>query len=78
MNRSEVVERVGEVLREFFDDPSLVVTEATTAADVKGWDSFSQVQIIFDMEEAFGVRFAAEDIMALNSVRQLVDKIAQA
>ena len=39
MNREEVISKLTEVFRDVFDDEELTVTDATTAADVDGWDS---------------------------------------
>jgi acyl carrier protein len=75
VTRDAIVVRIGDVLREFFDDEGLVITDETTYQEVAGWDSFSQVQIVYEIEEAFGVRFDAADIMRLNTVALLADQI---
>ncbi len=54
-----------EVFRDVFDDPSLVVTEETTAEDVDGWDSLTHINLIIAIEKLFGVKFATAEISRL-------------
>jgi acyl carrier protein len=46
------------------DDPSRQQTER--------WDSLMHLEIVFMLEEQFGVRFSAEEIVALNSLSGIV------
>ena len=49
------------VFRDVFDDETLTVTSATTAADVDGWDSLAHVRLMLSVERAFGVRLLSID-----------------
>ena len=57
----DVFARLQQLLREVFGDDTLVVTDATTADDVDGWDSLMHVNIIIAIEKRFGVKFAAAE-----------------
>jgi acyl carrier protein len=46
------------------DDPSRHQTER--------WDSLMHLEIVFMLEEQFGVRFSAEEIVALDSLSGIV------
>jgi acyl carrier protein len=53
------------------------LTAATIAPDVPGWDSLRHLEIIGEVENAFGVRFRAHEVVALpdvGSLQQLVDR----
>ncbi len=41
---------------------------ATTAADVPGWTSVAHLGLILELETAFSIRFANNEIAALGSV----------
>lgn len=45
--------------------------DSTLASEVPGWDSLSHVRVISAVEEAFGVRFRALEVMKLKNVGEL-------
>ncbi len=56
-----------EVLRlEDFD-----IEEATTAAEVPGWDSLTHVAILTAIEKAYGIRFRTMEVIRLRNVGEL-------
>ena len=65
------------VFRDVFDDETLTVTSATTAADVDGWDSLAHVRLMLSVERAFGVRLTASEIGKLKSVGDLAALLAR-
>jgi acyl carrier protein len=60
------------IFREVFDDPALVVTPRTTAADIEEWDSLMHVTLILNVEKAFSVKFTSSQVAALKSVGDLL------
>ena len=46
MTREEVFEKLNEVFRDVFEDDDITVEDATTAADVDGWDSLEHINLI--------------------------------
>jgi acyl carrier protein len=58
-----------------FDDDAIVATPELTADEVDGWDSFSQLRVIFSVEERFGVKFAASEVSDLKNVGELADLV---
>ena len=75
-SRKETLDRICEIVGGIVGDGSLVLTEGTTAADVRGWDSLSHIQIIMAVEKAFGLRLKASEVAQLNDVGSLIDIIA--
>jgi acyl carrier protein len=53
------------------------VTNETSAKDVPGWDSFSHVNLIFDVEDELGCEFKVADTFALANVGELVSFIEE-
>ena len=64
--------RVRGVLVEVFGDEDIVVGPSTTAADVEGWDSVSNIVVLVALEREFGIRFNTGEMAALANVGQLV------
>ena len=68
-------ERVQEIARDVFDDEELVLEDSTTAADVPGWDSLAHVNLMYSIEEEFGIRFSEEEFGGFTDVGALLRTI---
>jgi acyl carrier protein len=64
------------VLRDVFDDDTLVATPQLTAHQVNGWDSLGHVRLILEIEKEFHCRFSASEIASLKDVGELAELIA--
>jgi acyl carrier protein len=77
LDEQEIWRRVHDVFVQFFDQRDLVLTPGTTAADVYGWDSLSNVELMIEIERAFNIRFSTGAIASLTNVGDLVSLIRQ-
>lgn len=71
----DVLERVRLVIARVFGDNDVVVTRSTTASDVEGWDSVSNIEVLVALEREFAVRFNTGEMATLANVGQLVELI---
>lgn len=69
------IEKISEILRDFFDDESIVIDENSAAKDVEGWDSLANVQIMLSIEEEFGVTFDLDDMVKFKCIGDIVECI---
>ena len=76
MKEDELWRRMLGVFRQAFDLDELVLTPATTAADVEGWDSVSNIALMVALEAEFGIRFNTGEMADLENVGQLAERIA--
>lgn len=76
MNRDEVYSRLKEVFQDVFDK-DVPLTDATTAADVDGWDSLSHITLIGTVEDEFDIKFPMKDVVHMKNVGEMVDKIIE-
>ena len=60
------------IFRDLFLDDSIKLTETTSPADIDEWDSMAHVTLLASVENAFGVRFSAEDMGRINDVASLL------
>jgi acyl carrier protein len=67
-----VRDRLTEVFRRSFADPSIVVRDDLRAADVEGWDSLSHINMIYAVEKAFRIRFTTAEIAGLKNAGELI------
>lgn len=75
MDRSKILSRTTEIFADILDKEDLVLVEATTADDVKEWDSLSHVRLLISLEREFGIRFGAAEVQTPRNVGELVDLI---
>lgn len=68
----QVIDELEEVFRTMFNDEAIVLTEETTAADIAEWDSLAHVNLMFAIEEAFGVQFAGNQFGEFKNIGALV------
>ena len=49
--------------------------EATTAADVEGWDSLTHIMLLSAIEDEFGIKFDMKAVQGLKDVGAMVELI---
>jgi acyl carrier protein len=75
MDSTEIYAQLTDIFRELFADDDIVLTPATTAADIDGWDSFNHISVIVAVETRFGVKMSTGEIEKLIDVGALVAAI---
>lgn len=73
---AEILEALNGIFRHVLKNESLNLTETTTAHDVDGWDSLTNMLLISEVEKAFGVRFNFREIVKMKNVGDLCSAIA--
>ena len=73
---NEIYERLNEVFQDVFDDDSLTVTPATTAADIEDWDSLSHITLMAAVEDEFRMKFSMKEVVEMKNVGEMVALIA--
>lgn len=69
---SEVATVVSEAFARIVGEPPSRGRE-TTPVDVGSWDSLAQVQLVFEIEQALGIRMPEEMLVSRTTVGALVD-----
>ena len=64
--------RLTGIFRDTFDDESIEIHDAMTAADVDEWDSLNHINLILAVERGFGVRFRTSEIGNLANVGEFI------
>ncbi len=64
-----------EIFREVFEREDMMLRPTDTAADIKGWDSLKQIEIIIAAQERFGVKLSSRDVDSLANVDDLAAAI---
>ncbi len=75
MNSGETYSQVCDIITDVLDQPDLEIEAESSAANVDGWDSFNQINIIVAVEARFGIKINTAEIEELRDVGELVDLI---
>lgn len=72
---AEIYKGLNEIFSDVFLRDDLRLTPALSAKDVRGWDSFKQIEIIMAAEERWAIKFNTRELDSLRSVGDLVTLI---
>ena len=77
MTQNEIMDALHSIFRTVLKNDSITLTAETTANDVDGWDSLTNVMIIDEIEKQFGVSFKLRDIIKMKNVGDLCNKVLE-
>jgi acyl carrier protein len=73
----EVLPKLTELFRDVFDNQAIVLRPETTADDIAGWDSMSQVRLAVEIEHRFNIKIKSAEMEEMRSVRGLLALIGE-
>jgi acyl carrier protein len=71
MTEPESYEFLSKMLRKVFERNDITATPELTARDVFGWDSFKQVELLMDIQEALSIEFTTEEMDDMPNIGDL-------
>ena len=74
-NQEQAYAALSEIFSDVFMRDDIVVSPTLTAANVEGWDSFKQIEIIIAVEEKFNVKFHTRELDSMKSLGDLANLI---
>lgn len=63
--------RLEDVFRQVFDNDHLTLRDDMTATGIEGWDSVAHINLMFGIEQAFGVRFKGNELADMKNIGEL-------
>ncbi len=74
MMRNEILAKLKDTMEASAPEPMDwdAITEETTIGEL-GFDSLSILDLIFDVQQAFGIDFEAQELVNINTVGELAD-----
>jgi len=72
-----MLKQINDIFIDTLDNPSIIISESTTADDVEEWDSLSHILLIVAIEKHFKIRFTSQQIQSWNNVSEMLDCIYQ-
>lgn len=77
MDNAEILKTINKIFIDVLDDDDIVLTEKTTAAEVKDWDSLNHIQLIVAIEKKFKIKFTTVEINQFKNVGDLCASVAK-
>ena len=68
MDKNEIPPRLQEVFNRIFKDKSIQISDLTSAKDIDGWDSFTHLTLIQEIENEFKIEFKMRELMTMSNV----------
>jgi acyl carrier protein len=75
MTREQAYVILTDLFHDVFDDDGIAPTDAMTSADLPGWDSIAQIELLAAAEIRFGIEIRAADGDRLGTVGDFVDLV---
>lgn len=67
--------RVRRVIEDLFGAHDVELTDGTAPAEIPGWDSLGNVNVMFGLEQEFNVRFSDEDFAPVDTIGHLKERL---
>jgi len=71
----EIRDKLQNIFRDVFDDPSIILQDEMSAKDIEEWDSLTHIQLIVTTEQQFNIRFMTAEIAELKNVGEFLKLI---
>ena len=75
MNKAEIYNEINKAVCDILDDGNIIISADTVAADIEGWDSLANINILVSVENSFGIKFNMEDIENFRCVGDMVENV---
>ncbi len=75
-SETEIYSGLTEIFHDLFLRDTITLKSTSSAADIDGWDSFKQIEIVLAAESRWAIRFSTRELDGLGCVGDLVRVIA--
>jgi acyl carrier protein len=73
MDKEQLLAILTPIFNRVFKRTDLIVTEDLHASMVSEWDSLSHLVLINEIEQHFSIKFKLKELIAMNTVGDMVD-----
>ena len=75
MEIEEILRELDTIFRDILKNENITLTTETTAKDVDGWDSLTNMRLITAIEKHYNIRFGLREILKIKHVGDLCASI---
>jgi acyl carrier protein len=73
--KEEVIGKLKSVFQKVLEKNDITITREMTAQDIETWDSLRHIQLLSEVERAFGIKFKLREVLSMKNVGDLIDLI---
>ena len=77
MERNEIINDLNEIFEDIIDEGPVSLSNSSTADDIDGWDSLTNIQLVVEIESHYNIRFTSEEITVWKNVGEMIDCIIE-
>jgi acyl carrier protein len=70
-------DRLEQVFQAVFNDDELQLRDDMKLSEFAGWDSVGHINLMYSIEETFGVQFAGNELAEFKNIGELKNYLAQ-
>ena len=74
-NVDEILKELNNIFIQVFKKEKLNINYHSKAEDIKEWDSFSNIELILNIENKFDIHFDLKELISLDNVGKLAEYI---
>ena len=75
MKKEEITGKLKSVFQKVFGENDITISREMTAQDIDMWDSLHHIQLISEVERAFGIKLKLREVLSMKNVGDLIDLI---
>ncbi len=75
MNKNEIFITLQQIVRDVVGDKELKIHNDSELAEIEGWDSTANIEILIEIESKFNIRFESDEIATLDSMGSIINGI---
>ena len=72
MQEQEILKEIEGLVSSVLKRDNVILSAATVAADVDGWDSLTHMMIIDSIEKKYGIKFKLKEVMKFNNLGDII------
>ena len=73
--KRKIFDQLKIIFKKYFNNTKIIITEKTSAKNIKQWDSLAQIGLIILIEKKFKIRFSINEVEKLKNIGDMVDLI---
>lgn len=77
MDKLAILNELQNLMRIFFEDPTIEVNRRTTVEDIDAWDSLNHMNFIAAVEEKFRIKIPFRAVARFENIGDLMDFIVE-
>jgi len=75
MTIDEIIKQITPIFIDIFEDSKIILKPETSSKDIEQWDSITYVQLIFEIEKHFKIKFTSTEIYNFKNVGEICNSI---